>query len=236
MTHECEYCNKVLLPCSSPCSNKQDKNHVCCTCPLESCEMDEKHVCNAPLCNFKEQVFILTQELASTKDQLRLKDLVNHYRIMGISPASLETLIQKEGINIPHVIFLNKDEQFHWGQMLPEDCYTFGAQMMRNFEQLSKLWADFLNVHFVKAKIKIDQIASTKSKIAKNQEQTLGKIDNKGKEKTAKQKKATLNNYEKLIVHDVTKIGMTQAQAEEYLKTQMKMTGEARDLKALGII
>src|SRR6266853_5258071 len=174
MTHKCEYCANTIKPCARPCLAQKNPSHVCCTCDIDiiKCELPERIVCDSNICNTKFQVEYLEtriQELNQTyKDETEkikeLKELSNHFRILGIGPNSLETLIKTQGITLPFII-INKDPNFNWSILDQEALATLGLSFMRSYETLAKNWASFLNEKVLKVKAKKDLVLRTKEKL-----------------------------------------------------------------------
>src|SRR5437773_12029447 len=97
MTHKCEYCDKQIAPCNSPCHERaSDKNHVCCTCDVDSakCELPQRIVCDTPLCNLKYQVDWYKIKLDEAQnDIVKLKALNNQWRLANIGTNAAQKLI-----------------------------------------------------------------------------------------------------------------------------------------------
>ena len=248
MTHKCEYCTNTIKPCAQPCASRNETSHVCCTCDIDitKCELPERIVCDSVLCNTKFQVEYLEtriQELNQIyKDETEkikeLKELNNHFRILGIGPNSLETLIKTQCITLPFII-INKDPNFSWNILDQDALATLGLSFMRSYETLAKNWASFLNEKVLKVKAKKDLITKTQDKL--NNSQNLTSV-----EVTAKKPKANLTNnkenketkpklslkdltpYEKLVRNNM-KIGLSQQDAEAAVNL-MGLQGKARDL------
>lgn len=252
MTHKCEYCDKILLPCkiqawidANPdkeytgldenylnCKFKGQENHLCCTCDKDEslCEVSPNVVCDGPLCQFKFQVYYLETELEKLKGQEKeaiasLKELSNSNRILGISPKALEIIIQKEGFNIPTIMFVKHNERFTWDLMKPDDLVTVGLAFMRNYETLAKQWAAFLNEKSVKVNIKKELIDQSSKKVKEAQK---SRNDNgTEKEKPKPRVSAKLNDFEKIVLHNMRSMNITMAQAIEFARS-MGAAGEIR--------
>jgi len=245
MIHKCEYCVNTIKPCARPCLAQKDPSHVCCTCDIDitRCELPERIVCDSNICNTKFQVEYLEtriQELNQTyKDETEkikeLKELSNHFRILGIGPNSLETLIKTQGITLPFII-INKDPNFNWSILDQEALATLGLSFMRSYETLAKNWASFLNEKVLKVKAKKDLVLRTKEKLdstsdSKDSKKSKSNSTNNIKESKSKVPKPSLKDltpYEKIVLSNM-KIGLSQKDAESAVKS-MGMQGEAKDL------
>lgn len=234
MTHKCEYCTKNINPCTKPCIYAKDNSHVCCTCVLDpltntldssKCELPERVICDSAICNAKFQVLWLENKILELKESAKneklklqeLKDVNNHFRILGIGPNSLETLIKTQGITLPF-IQINKSENFSWDKLPPEDLVTIGLSFMRSYETLAKNWASFLSEKVSKVKIKKESLAKTEAKLKESQGQTKHKTNGSNgatpKPKSESKLKLNLNPTEKIVLHHIKKLGLPQKDAE----------------------
>lgn len=234
MIHKCEYCDNTAKPCNTPCSLKHDKSHVCCTCDKDpsSCELPHRIVCDASLCNLKYQVDWYKIKLEESQNDIsKLKALNNQFRIANIGSQAAQRLVEDGTLEISGIKIFVSRQRVTWEDIPIETGYI----LMCLHEEFSKQWASFLNEKAVKVQIRKELIAKTEANLAKNEKIRKGELNPDGSKPVPKVAKATLNAYEKIVLHNMKTLKMSQTDAENFAKA-MGMSGEARDLKSLGVV
>ena len=173
--HNCTYCNAEVLPCTHPCSIKDDE-HTCCVCDTElQCALPVLVVCSNAICQFKLKIELQALKLAElesatkleTQKLKELKSLNNDLRIFGIGPQSLEVLIANHTVSIPGLTSTSS-ETFHWGMCDTDTLVTTGLTFLTTYEKVMKQWAAWLNEKSALS-IKKEQLQATQKKIKEAQ-------------------------------------------------------------------
>lgn len=225
MTHKCEYCNTQINSCSKPCVERLNKTHVCCTCNVDSstCELPQRVVCSSALCNLKYQVdWYKIQLEESNNDVAKLKALNNQFRIANIGSEAAKRLVENGTLDITGIKVFVSRQKISW-EDIPIDT---GYILMCLHEEFSKQWAGFLNEKAVKVQIKKDLIAKTENALKKSTAIREGKL-NSNETLPRVTVSAKLNDFEKLVLHNMTKLKMDQAAAESFSRS-MGAKGEVR--------
>ncbi len=237
--HKCEYCNSQIKPCVRPCLEaKQDKSHVCCTCDKDekSCELPERIVCSDSLCNLKysvEYYKLRLEELKSETTQYEakikdLKELSNEWRLVNLDRSNIVELVNRGAVGLGNIKLFVTQRKLTWDRFPVDIGYT----IMCLHEEFSKQWANWLNEKAVKITIKKDIVEASEKKLKTAQATRDGLLNANGE---VKKVKVTLNDKEKVVLHYMKKLGLSQVNAVASADA-MGMTGEVRDLKSLGVI
>lgn len=231
MLHKCEYCDKVMSPCATPCHDfLQDKNHVCCTCPSESCELPANIVCDSSLCNLKHQVDWYKRKFEESQtDNVKMRNTLNQFRIANIGTVTAQELIDKGILDISGIKIFWAKQSLTWENIPIETGYI----LMSLHEEAAKRWASFLNEKAVKVQIKKELIQATEAKLKKAQAQREIKIE--PKPQPGRVKREPLTPFEKIVFHNMKTMNISQDKAEEMAK-MFGAEGSCRNLKELGYI